>query len=158
MVIYIKNLIVLGTSLGNEGKEKITSYLAKEYDILVRYQSVSEKVNKVILHKNKYYLKVLPKAVIDNNIMVVLSSGMIINPKVLCSEINLLETNGINVRLRISEKAQVLMPYNIILDSELEKVKGEKLGVNGLFSASCDKINKLEIDYSNFTSDKFRKT
>ena len=155
MVIYIKNLIVLGTSLGNEGKEKITSYLAKEYDILVRYQSVSEKVNKVILHKNEYYLKILPKAIIDNNIMVVLSSGMIIDPKVLCNEISFLETNGINVKLRISEKAQVLMPYNIILDSELEKVKNEKLGVSGLFSASSDKINKLEIDYSNFTSDKF---
>lgn len=109
--------IAVGAQGGDEGKGKIVDYLAKDYDLIVRYQGGDNAAHTVSVHHNPFILHLIPSGIFRNNTSVLLGTGMVVNPDALQAEINSLRSFGISLNnLYLSEKCHILMPYHILLD------------------------------------------
>lgn len=115
----------------------------------------------VEINGKKYPFRLIPTSILNENIMVVIGNGVVVDPKVLVNEINLLKENGYSVKnLKISEKAHVVLPYHIIMDKLLEENRGtEKIGTTkcGIGPAYCDKFERCGIRIQDLVSSKFAK-
>lgn len=153
--------VVLGGFFGDEGKGKVLEYLAKEADIVVRCSGGSNTGNTVVFNDKKYTLRFIPVAILKSNVTAVIANGVVIDPKILVNEINLLKENGYNLEnLKISEKAHIILPYHIKLDNIEEEIRGQdKIGttLTGVGPAYSDKANRYGIRVQDFISSRFPK-
>ena len=153
--------IVLGGFYGDEGKGKVIDYLAKEADIIVRATGGSNTGNTVVLNEKRCILRTIPVAILNPNVVTVIGNGVIIDPKILVNEMNLLKSNGVNLEnLKISEKAHIIMPYHIKLDALEEERRGnDKIGttLSGVGPANSDKVERYGIRVQDFISSRFSK-
>ncbi len=144
-----KNVVVIGTQWGDEGKGKITDYLANEADVVVRSQGGNNAGHTIRFNQNTYALHLVPSGIFNPKIMNVMANGMVINPVALLEELNLLHKKGItDYQLYLSDRAHIVMPYHIDLDQVYENLKGEdKVGTTkkGIGPAYADKINRIGI-------------
>lgn len=144
-----KNVVVIGTQWGDEGKGKITDYLANEADVVVRSQGGNNAGHTIRFNQNTYALHLVPSGIFNPKIMNVMANGMVINPVALLEELNLLHKKGItDYQLYLSDRAHIVMPYHIDLDQIYENLKGEdKVGTTkkGIGPAYADKINRIGI-------------
>lgn len=120
--------VVVGTQWGDEGKGKVTDYLAQEADVVVRYQGGNNAGHTIVFGGEKYALHLIPSGIFNPDTKNVLANGMVINLKAFFEELNMLESRNItNYQLYISDRAHVIMPYHIELDGAFEELKGANL-------------------------------
>jgi adenylosuccinate synthase len=115
----------------------------------------------VILNDKKYNFRVIPTAIFDSNVTVVIANGVVVDPKILVNEIKILKSNGYSLEnLKISERAHIIMPYHIRMDELLEENRGnDKIGTthSGVGPAYCDKYERCGIRVQEFISSRFGK-
>ncbi|MFF2092123.1 adenylosuccinate synthase [Paenibacillus sp. NPDC058174] len=126
----MSTVVVVGTQWGDEGKGKITDYLADGADVVARYQGGNNAGHTILIDNKKYKLTMIPSGIFNHNKISVIGNGMVINPQALIDEINYIHDNGFSTdNLKISDRAHVIMPYHLVLDGLEEERKGDnKIG------------------------------
>lgn len=117
--------VVIGAQWGDEGKGKITDYFAEDCDYIVRFQGGDNAGHTVMVGKEVYKLHLIPSGVLYSKPISVIGNGVVVNPKTLLEEINSLKKRGIDPKLKISERAHVIMPYHIAMDEGLTGHQGK---------------------------------
>ncbi len=142
----MSGIVVVGTQWGDEGKGKITDFLAKDASMIVRYQGGDNAGHTIQFDGTKYALHLIPSGIFSSEKLSVIGNGVVVNPKALIKELNYLKDHGIDVSgLRISDRAHVILPYHIELDRLQEEAKGEdKIGttIKGIGPAYTDKASR----------------
>ncbi len=145
----MSTVVVVGTQWGDEGKGKITDYLAETAEVVARYQGGNNAGHTIIFNGNKYKLHLIPSGIFYKDKVCVIGNGMVIDPKALVAELEYLHGFGFSTKnLKISDRAHVIMPYHIKLDSVEEDSKGEnKIGTTrkGIGPAYMDKAARIGI-------------
>ena len=140
---------VVGANWGDEGKGKTTDYFAQDADIVVRFQGGSNAGHTIINEHGKFALHLLPSGVFYPHIVNVLGPGVAVNIRSLLQEIESLTAQGLPVpQLRISERAEVILPYHTLLDGyEEERLAGAQFGSTkqGIAPFYADKTQKLGV-------------
>jgi len=126
----LSTVVVVGTQWGDEGKGKITDFLAEQADVVARYQGGNNAGHTILIQGKKYKLTMIPSGIFNENKLCVIGNGMVINPAALVEEIRYIQENGFSVdNLRISDRAHVIMPYHIVLDAlEEDRKADQKIG------------------------------
>ncbi|HKL47423.1 MAG TPA: adenylosuccinate synthase [Candidatus Izemoplasmatales bacterium] len=149
----MKRFVIVGTQWGDEGKGKITDYLAQKMDVVVRFQGGNNAGHTVVFDQKKHSLHLLPSGILNPKIHNVMANGMVINPKALIEELS----NLSDYQLFISDRAHVVLPYHSELDKAKEKSKAkEKIGTThkGIGPAYTDKASRIGMRMSTFVSEK----
>ena len=121
------NVVIIGTQWGDEGKGKVVDLLAEHADIVVRFQGGNNAGHTMVVQGKQFISHLVPSGILQGKTCY-LGNGMVIDPGVLLEELDYLSEHGIPVgpdRVRISEKAHVIMPYHKSLDHARETQKGE---------------------------------
>lgn len=149
----MKRLVVFGTQWGDEGKGKITDFLAQRSDVVVRYQGGNNAGHTIVLDGTKYALHTIPSGILSSHIDNVLANGMVINPKALLEEMKKLE--GRSYKIHISDRAHVILPYHQILDGAREQTIKQKIGTTkkGIGPAYTDKAERSGIRMTEFINE-----
>lgn len=143
-----KTLSIVGSQWGDEGKGKITDLVGSKADYVVRYQGGNNAGHTIEFDGQKFALRLMPSGVFNPNTTVVIANGVVINPRILKQEIEMIKAAGFDFKLHISDRANVIMPYHEELDAFYEDLKGElKIGTTkkGIGPALSDKINRIGI-------------
>lgn len=119
----MKRLVVVGTQWGDEGKGKVTDFLAQKADVVVRYQGGNNAGHTVIFDGQKFSLHLLPSGILNPKVYNVMANGMVINPEAFAEEISMFK----DFKLAISDRAHVVLPFHIEFDKANEQVKGQSL-------------------------------
>ncbi|WKX02403.1 adenylosuccinate synthase [Candidatus Mycoplasma mahonii] len=150
--------VVIGTQWGDEGKGKVSDYLAQSADIVVRYQGGNNAGHSIEFSGKRYGLNHIPSGIFNPKTTNVMAQGMVINPKMLLDEITRLENGGVtNYKLIISDRAHVILPYHLDIDAQLEKIKAtadvtKMIGTTkkGIGPAYEDKFGRVGIRMGEF--------
>ena len=120
--------VIIGLQWGDEGKGKIVDYLAEKYDLVCRFQGGPNAGHTLKIDGKKFVLHTIPSGIFRPNIMNVIGNGVVIDPVTLLREINNLTDIGIQCdnRLKISNKAHLILPTHRMLDMASENSKGEE--------------------------------
>lgn len=126
----MSTVVVVGTQWGDEGKGKITDYLAEKADVVARYQGGNNAGHTILIENKKYKLTMVPSGIFNQKKLCVIGNGMVINPGALVEEIQYINDNGFSTEnLKISDRAHVIMPYHLVLDGLEEDRKADnKIG------------------------------
>ncbi len=142
-------VILVGAQWGDEGKGKVTDFLAEKADVVVRYMGGNNAGHTVVVGDKTYKLHLIPSGILYPGTKCVIGNGVVINPKVLIRELEYLKGEGIDTsNLKISERAHLIMPYHIAQDAMEEKLKGaNKIGTtkSGIGPAYADKASRIGI-------------
>ena len=120
--------VVLGAQWGDEGKGKMTDYLAEEAEVVVRFQGGNNAGHTVEVEDKQYKLHLIPSGILHDEKLNVIGNGVVVDPKALFTEIDYLEGLGVKVtpeKLIVSDRAHLIMPYHITLDKLKEKARGK---------------------------------
>lgn len=144
------NTVVVGAQWGDEGKGKVVDFLAKDVDIIARYQGGDNAGHTVVVGKEKYVLHLIPSGILHPDKKCVIGNGVVLSPRVLFEEIDHLRQRGIYVgdNLVISDRAHLIMPYHLLIESVSENERGsKKIGTTkrGIGPAYVDKIGRSGI-------------
>ena len=143
---------IVGANWGDEGKGKITDMLAKEYDIIVRFQGGSNAGHTIINNYGKFALHLLPSGVFYQHTTSVIGNGVALNIPYLVKEIQSLVDRGVpKPKILVSDRAQILMPYHILFDQyEEERLGGKSFGStkSGIAPFYSDKYAKIGFQVS----------
>ncbi|MBS0586645.1 adenylosuccinate synthase [Nitrosomonas sp.] len=145
-----KNVVVIGTQWGDEGKGKIVDWLTDHAQGVVRFQGGHNAGHTLVIGNKKTVLHLIPSGILRNTVICYIGNGVVIAPEALLSEIDMLEQNGIDVsgRLRISEACPLILPYHTALDNAREAARGAgKIGTTGrgIGPAYEDKVARRAI-------------
>ena len=146
----MSNIVVVGAQWGDEGKGKIVDFLAKDADIVARYQGGNNAGHSIVIGDEKYIFHLVPSGILYPDKTCIIGNGVVISPGVLFDEIDNLRQRGvyINNNLRISDRANLIMPYHILMESVDESIRGTKrIGTTGkgIGPAYMDKSGRLGI-------------
>lgn len=145
----MSSVVVVGSQWGDEGKGKITDFLAEQADVVARYQGGNNAGHTILIDNKKYKLHLIPSGIFYENKLCVIGNGMVINPAALVEEIKYIHDNGFSTsNLKISDRAHVIMPYHLVLDGLEEDRKGDsKIGTTrkGIGPAYMDKAARNGI-------------
>ncbi|MCT6806816.1 MAG: adenylosuccinate synthase [Bombilactobacillus sp.] len=140
---------VVGSQWGDEGKGKITDFLSKEAAYSVRSNGGNNAGHTIEIDNQTFKMRLIPSGIFSSAKGAVIGNGVVINPEVLLGELENLEKNGIDTsKLRISNRAHVIMPYHIKQDEYQEEAKGaNKIGTtkNGIGPTYMDKASRIGI-------------
>jgi len=139
--------LVVGTQWGDEGKGKVVDYFSKDAEYVIRYHGGNNAGHTIKVGKEVYKLHVVPSGVIQGKIGVI-GNGVVIDPEVLIYEIDNLKARGIETKLLISDRANIIMPYHKILDgAEEQNLGNKKIGTTkrGIGPCYSDKIARKGI-------------
>lgn len=118
--------VVLGTFFGDEGKGKIIDSLSEHADISVRCTGGNNAGHTIKVNGKKFAFHLIPSGILNSGTKAVIGNGIVIDPRVLIQEIDELLENNIDIsNLLISDKAHVIFPYHISMDTLLEENRGE---------------------------------
>jgi len=141
--------VVMGSQWGDEGKGKITDFLAQEADVVVRYQGGNNAGHTIVFGGEKFALQSVPSGIFNPHIVNVIANGVVLNPKAFLEELHGLEARGItNYQLKISDRTSIIMPYHLLLDGASENLKGDKkIGTTkkGIGPCYTDKASRIGI-------------
>ena len=143
---------IVGANWGDEGKGKITDMLAKESDIIVRYQGGSNAGHTIINNYGKFALHLLPSGVFYNHTTSIIGNGVALNIPFLVKEVGDLVSKGVpRPQVLVSDRAQILMPYHILFDQyEEERLGKQSFGStkSGIAPFYSDKYAKIGFQVS----------
>jgi adenylosuccinate synthase len=141
--------VLVGAQWGDEGKGKITDILAREMDMIVRYQGGNNAGHTVVAGDVKLALHLVPSGILRTNVTPVIGDGVVVDPAVLLEEMDALAAQGISCeRLLVSGNAHLIMPYHLELDKVTERFLGRsKLGTTrrGIGPAYADKAARIGL-------------
>ncbi|MGF6189174.1 adenylosuccinate synthase [Serratia sp. 2723] len=129
-----KNVVVLGTQWGDEGKGKVVDLLTERAQYVVRYQGGHNAGHTLVINGEKTVLHLIPSGILRENVTSVIGNGVVLAPDALMKEMGELEARGIPVRERLllSEACPLILPYHVALDNAREKARGAKaIGTTG---------------------------
>ena len=152
---------VVGANWGDEGKGKITDMLSEESDIIVRFQGGSNAGHTIVNDYGKFALHILPSGVFCDHTVSVIGNGVALNIPDLFEEIQGIVDRGVPMpEIRVSDRAQIVMPYHILFDQyEEERLGGRSFGStkSGIAPFYSDKYAKTGIQVSElFDEDSLR--
>jgi adenylosuccinate synthase len=126
----MSNLIILGAQWGDEGKGKLVDLLSGHFDYVVRYQGGHNAGHTIIIGDRKFVLRLVPSGILHPGKTAVIGNGLVVDPIALLSEIGELVAAGIDVEsnLRISSRAQVLLPSHRLVEKITESGEGKAIG------------------------------
>lgn len=129
-----KNVVVLGTQWGDEGKGKIVDLLTEDAAAVVRYQGGHNAGHTLVIDGKKTILRLIPSGILRANVQCLIGNGVVLAPDAFLKEVKELEDNGINVRdrLHVSPACSLILPYHVALDQAREAARGAaKIGTTG---------------------------
>src|SRR5208337_5295099 len=108
----MKNVIILGSQWGDEGKGKIVDLFSERFDIVARYQGGHNAGHTVFIGEKKFVLKLIPSGILRPGVQAVIGNGVVVDLAALLEEMEKLEASGLDVKkqLRISNRAHVIFP------------------------------------------------
>ncbi len=148
----MSNIVIVGTQWGDEGKGKIVDLLAEFADMVVRFQGGNNAGHTMVVNGEQFISHLVPSGILQGKTCL-LGNGMVVDPAVLVQELDELESKGFHVgpdRLKISEKAHIIMPYHKHIDLAREKMKGDqKIGTTGRGIGPCyeDKATRTGLRF-----------
>jgi len=149
------NVVIIGAQWGDEGKGKIVDFLASDAQIVVRFSGGANAGHTIVLGGEKYALHLVPSGILYPDKIVILGSGMVIDPEALFQELAGLEQKGIDWKGRvfISDRAHIVFPRYRELDKQAEAGRARPIGTTGRgigiaysLKASRDGIRLADID------------
>lgn len=150
--------VVVGTQWGDEGKGKFTDLVAKEMELVVRYQGGHNAGHTLVVDGESFALQLIPSGVLYDHITPVIGNGVVVDPKVLLAEMDMLTSRGVDCStLKVSGNAHLIMPYHQELDALHERHLGDgKLGTTkrGIGPAYADKSMRVGIRVQDLTDPK----
>jgi adenylosuccinate synthase len=145
----VPGTVIVGTQWGDEGKGRFTDYLAKESELVVRYQGGHNAGHTIVVDGEVFALQLVPSGVLYDYVTPVIGNGVVVDPGVLVDELDMLERKGLDTRrLRVSGNAHLIMPYHQELDRVTERYLGKnKLGTTkrGIGPAYADKALRVGL-------------
>jgi adenylosuccinate synthase len=140
-----KNVVVVGTQWGDEGKGKIVDLLTDKAHAVARFQGGHNAGHTLVIDGQKTVLHLIPSGILRDNVMCMIGNGVVLSPTALFKEVDELAEAGIPVieRLRISESCPLLLEHHVALDAAREKARGKKaIGTTGRGIGPCyeDKV------------------
>ena len=128
------NVVIVGTQWGDEGKGKVVDLLAETADMVVRFQGGNNAGHTMVVGGEQFICHLIPSGILQKKTCVI-GNGVVVDPEVLLAEIDALSSRGVDVgpdRLKICEKAHLIMPYHRAVDNAREQFKGDKkIGTTG---------------------------
>ena len=151
----MSTLVVLGTQWGDEGKGKVVHYLAAEADYIVRYQGGNNAGHTLIYENKPFVLHLIPSGILFPKKVCMITNGVVVDPKALKEEIDVLKKKKIPVdgRFFVSERAHVILPYHKLIDGMLEsdttqtKIGTTKKGIGPCYTDKVRRVGIRVIDY-----------
>jgi adenylosuccinate synthase len=141
--------VVVGTQWGDEGKGKLTDLLAREMDLVVRYQGGHNAGHRIVVDGEAFALQLVPSGILYSHITPVIGNGVVVDPAVLLEELDMLASKGVDTsRLVVSGNAHLIMPYHQELDRVTERYLGRNaLGTTkrGIGPAYADKAARVGL-------------
>ncbi len=156
----MKNVVVVGSQWGDEGKGKIVDWLSSEADVVVRFQGGHNAGHTLVINGITYKLRLLPSGIVRKNKISVIGNGVVIDPWALLDEIKEIKFKGVNVskkNLIISESANLILPFHKEMDEIREDAAGKaKIGTTrrGIGPAYEDKIGRRSIRVMDLISER----
>ena len=150
--------VVLGAFFGDEGKGKIIDYLSQTADVSVRCAGGSNAGHTINFDGKKFAMHLVPSGIFSGADAVI-GNGVVVDPKVLLEEIDILESNGISTKnLKISDKAHVIFPYHKEFDVLEEEMRTKKIGTTkrGIGPAYSEKMGRFGIRMQDFVGKNFK--
>ena len=147
----MKNVIVVGSQWGDEGKGKIVDWLSSEADVVVRFQGGHNAGHTLVIDKKVFKLRLLPSGIVREKKISILGNGVVIDPWALLDEIKEIKNKGINVteeNFMISESASLILPFHQEMDEIREDSAGKsKIGTTRRGIGPCyeDKVGRRSI-------------
>ena len=117
--------VIIGAQWGDEGKGKITDFFSAQSDYIVRFQGGNNAGHTIILDDRTLKLHLIPSGVLHPNCKLVIGNGVVIDPRVLINEIDMLKKEGLGVNLLISDRAHLIMPYHVDIDHHLTALQND---------------------------------
>jgi adenylosuccinate synthase len=145
-----KNVVVIGTQWGDEGKGKVVDLLTDRASAVVRFQGGHNAGHTLVIEGKKTVLHLIPSGILRVGVRCLIGNGVVLSPSALLEEIGMLEASGIPARERlgISESCPLILPYHIALDQARELARGKKaIGTTGrgIGPAYEDKVSRRGI-------------
>jgi adenylosuccinate synthase len=145
-----KNIVVIGTQWGDEGKGKLVDLLTERADAVVRFQGGHNAGHTLVIDGRKTVLHLIPSGILRDGVKCLIGNGVVLSPQALLEEISFLEKAGIPVRERIviSEACALILPVHVSLDAAREKARGDKaIGTTGrgIGPAYEDKVSRRGV-------------
>lgn len=154
--------VLLGLQWGDEGKGKVVDVLAKEYDVIARFQGGPNAGHSLVFGEKKFVLHTIPSGVFRSSVKNVVANGVVVDPISFEEEVEQLELSGVDVHstLRLSRRAHLILPTHRMLDGFIEQTKGsQKIGstLKGIGPTYTDKTSRDglrlgDIELSTFRS------
>jgi len=151
------NVVVIGAQWGDEGKGKIVDFLADKADVIVRYAGGANAGHTIVIGDQQYALHLVPSGILYPNKTVYLGMGMVIDPKALFEELQMLKERGIDWegRVLISDRAHIVLPRYCRMDKERDAQRKKPIGTTGRgmgttysMKAERDGIRLADIDWA----------
>lgn len=147
--MHYHTLAIQGSQFGDEGKGKITDYLAERCDVVCRFQGGNNAGHSIEIDGVRHALRSLPSGIFNPKVINVIASGVVVNPFALLDEIEENRKGGLkDFNLYISNRAHVIMPYHLLLDEAYEEALGDnKIGTTkrGIGPCYSDKSRRIGI-------------
>ena len=155
----MKNVVIVGSQWGDEGKGKIVDWLSSEADVVIRFQGGHNAGHTLVIDGVTYKLRLLPSGIVRKNKISIIGNGVVVDPWALLDEIDEIRSKGVDVNennLILSESATLIMPYHQELDEIREDAAGEsKIGTTrrGIGPAYEDKVGRRSIRVMDLVSE-----
>ncbi len=155
----MKNVVVVGSQWGDEGKGKIVDWLSSEADVVVRFQGGHNAGHTLVIDGVTYKLRLLPSGIVRKNKISIIGNGVVVDPWALLDEIKEIKSKGVNVdekNLILSESANLILPFHKEMDEIREDAAGKaKIGTTrrGIGPAYEDKIGRRSIRVMDLVSE-----
>ena len=147
--VRVPATVVIGGQWGDEGKGRVVDFFARNCSVIARYSAGSNAGHTIVNELGKFGLHLVPAGIFNPNTTCVIGQGVVINPRTLIDEISMLTDRGVDAsRLRVSERAHVVMPWHLVIDELDEKMRGEHaIGTTGTGTgpAFTDKAARLGV-------------
>ena len=146
------NIVIVGTQWGDEGKGKIVDLLAAQADVVARFQGGNNAGHTMVVDGEQFISHLIPSGILQKKTCVI-GNGMVVDPLTLLEEIDYLTGKGVEItpeNLRISDRAQLIMPYHKAIDLAREAHKGkQKIGTTGrgIGPAYEDKVTRRGVRF-----------
>ena len=156
----MKNVVVVGTQWGDEGKGKIVDWLSSEADVVIRFQGGHNAGHTLVIEGVTYKLRLLPSGIVRKNKISIIGNGVVVDPWALLDEIEEIKLKGVEVNdknLILSESATLILPFHKEMDEIREDEAGNnKIGTTrrGIGPAYEDKIGRRSIRVMDLSSEK----
>ena len=156
----MRNVVVVGSQWGDEGKGKIVDWLSSEADVVVRFQGGHNAGHTLVIDGVTYKLRLLPSGIVRKNKISIIGNGVVVDPWAFLDEISEIKSKGVNVNnknLVLSESANLILPYHREMDEIREDAAGKaKIGTTrrGIGPAYEDKVGRRSIRVMDLVSEK----